>query len=191
MKCLNKQDSEWWAEERERERLVTAVSLLQMGSWGLGIEQFALSLKRRWWQNQDSNSALLHSRQKHPFWPFFSMTGEIPSLKVGWEMVVLKINSIYERSPACCPWFLLLHSHIAGWRLLFSHPGTSVHLRHLRFTICEFFAWTLHTGPTTDTAPTSWNPGRADWTKRAYPGMPKTDKAPTELDSYPNFQLQI
>lgn len=39
--------------------------------------------KKRWWQNQDSNSAFLHSRQKHPFWPLFSVTDEIPSLKVG------------------------------------------------------------------------------------------------------------
>lgn len=98
---------------------------------------------------------------------------------------------------------LLLHSHITGGELPFSHPEVSVHLRCLRSTVWVAFAWTLHAGPTTDTAPTSWNAERVHevlksrkdksrgQTKRAYPSMPKTDKAPTELDGYPNFQLQI
>lgn len=87
---------------------------------------------------------------------------------------------------------LLLDSQIAGWGLWFSHPRASVHLRHLRFTICEYFAWALHGGTTTDASPTSWNPASVSealksledktmrWTKGAYPGAPKTDKAPAE-----------
>lgn len=72
-----------------------------------------------------------------------------------------------------------------------------MHLRHLRFTICEASARTLHAGPTTDTAPARGNPGRIsevsheDKTldKKGYPGIPNTDKAPTELDIYSNSSV--
>lgn len=91
---------------RRGERLVPVVSLLQLGSWGQAMEQFAVSLKKRWWQDQDSNSALLHLRQKHLYGPVFLMIDEIPHLRIGWFK-----DQWYLWTKSCCPW---MHRHIGG-----------------------------------------------------------------------------
>ena len=121
----------------------------------------------------------------------------------GWLRNGCFIDQEYLLQKSCCPWFCSYIVILQEWGLLFCHPGTSVHLTHLTSTVCEFFCLDSscrsnhrYCSNKLKSWESVWSIQIPEdkimgWTKRACAGMPKTDRAPTELNIIQIFRYRF